>query len=415
MARFACDRASALIQALAGGVIYRDVIDIYPRPRKQIAVLLRRHRIQAFLGAAVDDQTVETILHRLGFKIKNTPEGWVVDVPSHRLDVVQEEDLLEEIARHHGFDKFPSALPGWEGYGAALPSEHSERLLRERLAGAGYSEVIPMVFSNELTEKRFRPDVEPVRLLNPMAENEAVLRTSQVSSMLHTIEWNLNRGIRDMQLYELGKIYWNGGERRALILGATGVLRQKTVHELDRPFNFFDIKGDVEDILDAFNVEPGSIGDSVPPYYHPGRAVRKGDLAVFGELHPDYAPEYKFRDRVYLAEIDVEPLFESKGQRPIQAIPRFPSVRRDFSLVLSKNTRYADVEHAIRSVHIPELMRVEPFDRLESGPFDEAKYALAVSLTYQSSERTLTDEEVENFDKAILNSLKQRLGAELRQ
>jgi phenylalanyl-tRNA synthetase beta chain len=158
-----------------------------------------------------------------------------------------------------------------------------------------------------------------------------------------------------------------------------------------------------------------STGDSIPAYYHPGRVVRIGDLAVFGELHPDYAAEYKFRDRVYLAEIDAEILFESREPHAIRAIPKFPSIRRDFSLVLNKGTRYADVEETVRSVKIPELVQIEPFDRMENGPFAESKYALAISLTYQSLERTLTDEEVENFDKTVLNSLKQRLGAELRQ
>jgi phenylalanyl-tRNA synthetase beta chain len=415
MARYACDRAASLIQELAGGTIYREVIDVYPRPGESVTVKLRRFRIRAFLGASVDDAIVERILHRLGFRTKNTNEGWTVEVPSHRLDVSREEDLLEEVARHYGFDKFPATLPAWSGYGSGLPFESAERLLRNRVSAAGYSEIIPMVFSDEATERRFRASVEPVRLLNPMAEQEAILRTSQVPGMLRTIEWNLNRGIRHVQLYELGKIYEQHGEHRSLILAATGALRTKSVHEAEREFNFFDLKGDVEAILDLFNFELKSTGDSIPSYYHPGRAIRDGDLVVFGELHPDYADEYKFRDRVYLAEIDVELLWESKEPRAIQSIPKFPSIRRDFSLLLTKSTRYADVEQAVRSANIPELVRMEPFDRLEVGPFAESKYALAISLTYQSPERTLTDDEVDTFDRAILNSLKQRLGAELRQ
>jgi len=415
MARHACDRAAALIQTVAGGTVYHELIDVYPKPRKPTAVNLRRHRIKAFLGAAVQDTTVEQIFNRLGFQVNNTQEGWNVEVPSHRIDIIREEDLLDEIARHYGFDKFPATLPEWSGYGAALPTEAAERLLRNQLAALGYSEIMPLVFSDALKEQRFRPNVEPVRLLNPMAEDEAILRTSQVPSMLRTIEWNLNRGIRQMQLYELGKIYRSGGENRSLILAATGVLRAKTVHELEREFNFFDLKGDVEAILERFDIQLKSSGNSVPAYYHPGRSFRNRDLATFGELHPDYAEEYKFRNRVYIAEIDVEMVLSSNEQRIIEAIPKFPSIRRDFSLLLRKGTRYVDVEHAVLSVEIPELARIEPFDRLETGPFADSKYALAISITYRSPERTLTDHEVDNFDKAILNSLKQRLGAELRQ
>src|SRR5262249_23541997 len=157
--------------------------------------------------------------------------GWNIDVPSHRIDIDREEDLLDEIARHHGFDKFPATLPEWAGYGSGLPTESAERLLRHQLAAAGYSEIMPLVFSDESTERMFRPHGEPVRLLNPMAENEAVLRSSPVPGILRTIERNLNRGIRHLQLYELGKAYSRAGERSSVTLAATGALRIKTVHE----------------------------------------------------------------------------------------------------------------------------------------------------------------------------------------
>jgi len=415
MARYACDRAAALIQKVAGGTIFHGVIDVYPNRRKPVTAKLRRDRIKAFLGSPVEDAAVERIFERLGFKSTRTPEGWTVDVPSYRLDVTGEVDLLEEIARHHGFDKFPATLPKWGGHGAGLPTESAERRLRNQLAAAGYTEIVPMVFSDEAAERRFRPDIEPVRLINPMAEDEAILRTSQLPSMLRTIQWNLYRGVRDLQLYELGKIYRQGSERRSLILALTGALRRKNVHEPEREVNFFDLKGDVEDLLNVFTMALHSNGDHVLPYYHPGRALRDGSLVTLGELHPDCAAEYKFKRPVYIAEIDAEELLESRQARPIEAIPKFPSIRRDFSLILNHGARYADVERAIREVKVAELIKVEPFDRLEAGPFSETQYALAISLTYQSSERTLTDDEVENFDKVILDSLKQRLGAELRR
>jgi phenylalanyl-tRNA synthetase beta chain len=336
MARFACNRAAALIQELAGGSVYRDVIDVYPRHRRPIVATLRRKRIEAFLGTAVDDAVVERIFHRLGFSPARTHDGWSVEVPSYRLDISCEEDLLEEIARHHGFDKFPATLPKWSGFGAGLPSESNERLLRSRLEAAGYSETIPIVFSDKATELKFRPDTKPVELVNPMAEDESVLRTSLVSSMLRTIQWNANRGIRDVQFYEIGKSYGHDGECRFLIIAATGSLRSKSVHESERGFDFYDLKGDVTDILDAFSIKFHEVADSIPSYYHPGRAARVGDVMVFGELHPDCAAEYKFKNRVYIGEVDLDLLFESSPRASIAAVPRFPSIRRDFSLLLNK-------------------------------------------------------------------------------
>jgi phenylalanyl-tRNA synthetase beta chain len=415
MARYACDRAAAMIQALAGGVVYRDVIDVYPRKWTPVTVTLRAPRIQEFLGAPVEHATVDRIFEKLGFRINHTAHGWSVQVPSHRPDIVREQDLLEEIARHYGFDQFPATLPKWSGYGAGLPQESNERLLRNRLASGGYSETIPMAFSDEATERRFRPDVIPVKLTNPMAEDEAILRTSLVPGMLRTIQWNMNRGMRDLQLYELGKTYAAGGESRSLIMAAVGALRTKSVHEAAREFDFYDLKGDVEDILDMFNLEFTPNGGPLPAYYHPGRAVRAGDAIVFGELHPDIAGEYKLRNRVYIAELNVDLILKPRAQRGIQAVPKVPSIRRDLSLLLDHGTRYADVELAVLHLKIPEIINVEPFDQLDSGSFPASKFALAISLTYQSPERTLTDEEVERFDKQILESLKQRLGAELRQ
>jgi phenylalanyl-tRNA synthetase beta chain len=198
-------------------------------------------------------------------------------------------------------------------------------------------------------------------------------------------------------------------------MAATGSLRGKTVHETEREFSFYDLKGDVTDILETFTVRFHQEVTALPHYYHPGRAAGVGDVVVFGELHPDYAREYKLKNRVYMAELDLELLLESTERAAIAAAPRFPSIRRDFSLLLNKTTRYADVEKAVRSPGIPELIRVEPFDRLENGPFPECKYALAISLIYQSPERTLTDTEVETFDKRILDLLGKQLGAELRQ
>lgn len=415
MARYACDRAAAMIQTLAGGTVYHDVIDVYPRRWKPATAALRRKRIEEFLGAPVPHAVVDRIFEKLGFKINHTSDGWSVQAPSYRPDITREEDLLEEIARHYGFDQFPATLPKWAGFGSGLPQESKERILRNQLAAGGYSETIPMAFSDVATERKFRPGVKPVVLTNPMAEDESILRTSLVPGMLRTIQWNANRGIRDLQLYEIGKAYTAVEERRTLIMSAVGTLRTKSVQEDERDFNFYDLKGDVEAILGTFNVPFHANGEPLPDYYHPGRAMRIGDVLVFGELHPDYAGEYKLRHRVYLAEFDVDLLLESVAQKTIRPVPKFPSIRRDFSLLLDRGTRYADVEQAVVGLNIPELVRIEPFDRLESGNFPASKYALAISLLYRSQERTLTDEEVDGFDKRVLESLRQRLGAELRQ
>jgi phenylalanyl-tRNA synthetase beta chain len=229
--------------------------------------------------------------------------------------------------------------------------------------------------------------------------------------MLQTLQWNLNRGIRDMQLYEIGKVYRTDSEDRWVILAATGALRAKTVHDAERPFDFYDIKGDVEDILQAFDFDLPLEAADPPPYYHPGRFARAADMVMFGELHPEVAESFKLRQRVYIAEFELNSVLSSREQRQIQPIPRFPSIRRDLSLLVDRGIRYGDIRKAIPPIR--DLVRVEPFDRLASGPFSESKYSLSISLFYQSTERTLTDAEVEAYDAAVLAALKP-MGVEQR-
>jgi phenylalanyl-tRNA synthetase beta chain len=415
MASTACDRAAAMIQQLAGGEILNGIIDVYPSVHTPVRINLRRDRIAGVLGAPVDDAVVTRIFERLELQPVKTAQGWSVEVPSFRVDLRGEEDLLEEIARHHGFDKFPATMPASRGFGALLPDEMRLRHLRDTLSATGYSEIYTYSFSNEEMERRFYPDVEPVRLRNPMSEEAAILRTSLIPGMLTTLQWNLNRGIRNLQMYELSKVYWNSGERRSLILGACGSVKPASIHEPAREFDFFTLKGDVEQILEGFNASIRLTTDNIPKYYHLGRFARIGHLAIFGELHPAYAELFKFRQRVLMAEIDVEMLLAHSAAREIEQIPKYPAIKRDFSILLDKGTQYAAVQRTIDSAGIMELVRVEPFDQMDSGPFPETKFSLSISVIYQSAERTLTDAEVERFDKTILQTLEQRLGAQLRK
>src|SRR4051812_37370001 len=219
-----------------------------------------------------------------------------------------EQDLLEEIARLYGYDRFPGTLPAWRGYGSFLPSEAGERKIRDLLSNTGYSEITTYSFSDEETERRFRPDIDPVKLQNPMSEDASILRTSLVPGILKSLHWNLNRGIHDLQFFELSKVYSSSGEQQSLILAACGALRSQTVHESSRDFGFFDLKGDIESILKDFGLDAERTElstDGIPPYYHPGRSARFGDVAVFGEIHPEQLESLKIRQRVVVAEINV--------------------------------------------------------------------------------------------------------------
>ena len=416
MALHACDRAATLIHELTGGKVYRGVIDVYPGRKEASKASLRRRRILEYLGMEVPEQEVVRVLARLGFEpVANDGEGWSVRVPTYRHDIASEEDLMEEIARHHGYDRFPSTLPAWAGQGSALPWAAEERIVRETLSGLGYSEACTIPFSSEEMERGFAPGLDPVVILNPLSEEAPVLRTSMVPSIVRSLLWNLNRGTKDVGLYEIGKIYPTDGESQQLVLGATGTLHAKTVHHNQTDLEFFGLKGDVEALLAGFAVDKTPDTSNLPAYYHPGRSIRLGEVAVLGELHQDQTNLFKLRQKVYVAEIQIEKLYAAgRTEIAARAIPKYPSIRRDLSLVLTRKTDYAAVVRTIDGEGIDELIEIGPFDRLEQGPFPDDCYSLAIKLIYQSSDRTLTDDQVQDFDRRILARLETELGARLR-
>lgn len=410
----ASDRATRLILELAGGALGGPLVDVFPKrtPRRMLG--LRRSRIARFLGAPIPGGRVEAILTSLGFTITGTADGWDVTVPSHRHDVAIEEDLLEELARHYGYDRFSATLPRWQGEGRGPARQAEERATREALKGLGYSEICTLAFSDRATEQRFTPEAEPVTLRNPLTEDQPVLRTSLLPSMLRALRWNLNRDLPHLRFYELGKVYPSEGEHWQLVMAMTGMLWPRNVHKVELASNFYAIKGDVEALVSQFASGGGEPADPIPDYYAPGRSVRVGRYAVVGELDPRVARDFRIRQDVYLAEIQIEELHLA-GLRTVAVtpIPKYPRVRRDFSLLVERKVRFSNVEAAVNAAGIDELVAIVPFDRLESGPFPESCYSLAIGVEYQSPERTLTDEEIEEYDRRVLSRL-EAIGARLR-
>ena len=414
MAATALERAAGLIIELAGGVALRGVIDVYPAPIEPDRIALRRGRIAEHLGAAVPDAEVERVFRRLGFEPRASADGWTVRAPSHRHDIAREEDLIEEIARHHGYERFPATLPVWSGQGRPLPSHAGETHVRDTLAGLGYTETCSIAFGNRDTQTAFAPGVDPVEIRNPLSEDTPILRTSLVPSVLGSIQWNLNRGLRDVALYEIAKVYPTSGEKRRLVMAATGAADAPRIHQSTVETDFFRLKGEVEALLSRFDLDLAESTDTLPPYLHPGRSVRLGAVASVGELHAEWASRFKFRQKICVAEIDIEHVLERGLQAIATApIPKYPAVRRDLSLLVARQTPYRDVVEAVHRAGIAELTDVFPFDRLERGPFSASFYSLAVTLVFQSGERTLTDSEVQGFAERVLAELR-KIGIELR-
>lgn len=421
----AARRCAELIAELAGGEVLAGAIDVYPRRWQPAEMVLRRSEILRLLGVPVPDEVLDRVLRGLGFRVeRRDAESWRVAAPSWRADIAGPEDLIEELARHYGYDKFPARLP-LSAAPAAVRQPHVEEdsVVREVLEAAGYDETVNFSLVHPEDARRFSR-AEPLRLVNPLSEEVSVLRTTGLVSLVAALARNVNRGARSARLYEIGKRYLvERGERReqpVVTLGATGLVREKTVHEAVRPVDFFDLKGVVEAVLEPFALEPVRFEPAREPGpFEPVESATvwagQQPVGVLGRLSPSVAAAYKLRQPAFLAELDLEALY-ARGLRvrSYRPISRFPAVERDFSLLLDEAVSFGAVRAAIEKLGIGELVSVAAVDRFRGGAIPAGHYSLLVRVNFQSQEQTLTDAQVNEFSERIVRALERAVGARLR-
>src|SRR6266849_9159277 len=435
MAELASRRCAELILQLAGGELLVGVVDVYPGKRAAKKILLTRAELLRVMGADVPDKQIESSLSALGFspvRVDQTrgAEGsllaaWECTQPSWRAEVEREIDLIEEVARLYGLDKFPARLPVARQGAARLPHYEAEARLRERLIGLGYREILTIPHVAEDRDALFRPpDVQPARLANPLSKEASVLKSTGVVTMTAALEWNLNRGQRNVRLFEIGRHYRLRGsesvETPILTIGATGEAREKGLYDTARDYSFADLKGD----LDALGALGGGMtwSEGSVSWLHPARRGRislpSGPIGEAGELTRRVAEQLKLRQEIFLAELQLQPLYAAiraaKESRKYGAVPRFPGVERDFSLLLSDGTHLSDVVAAIRSLNIQEIASIEAIDLFRGKNVPAGKYSLLVRVTFQSREATLTEAQVSAYSVKIVAALEKTLGAQLR-
>ena len=440
MTELASRRAAELIQQVAGGEILAGVVDIYPHREPEKKIELSRKELLRVMGADIPDRDIEQILSALGFHPVRVDSNrgsdgsiaavWECRAVSWRQDVTRSIDLIEEVARHYGYDKFPPRLPPAKIAAHRLPHAEAQDRLRERIVALGYQEIVEIPIVDTKRDELFRSGgLEPALIGNPLAEDAAVMRSSGTVSMLRAIEWNLNHGQRNLRLFEIGKTYElrNGEpvETPVLTLGITGSAREKTIYEGARDFEFADLKGDLDTIgglAGGFTWESGG-----PQWLSGARAARlhlthktgqREFIGTAGQIAKRVADEFKFRQNVLVAELKLESLLtgleNAAAALRFKPLPRFPAVERDFSVVLADGVQFAQVEDAIRSLGIPELQSIEALDLFRGGQVAAGKYSLMIRVTFQSAEATFTDARLNDFSSRIVEALQQKLGATLR-
>lgn len=428
MAPLALDRAAILIARFAGGEVLSGVMDVYPSPRHRTHIELRRSEIQRILGTEVPWEIVERVLRTLGFVVERRgTEGWKVTPPMSRLDVDREVDLIEELARHYGYNRLPSRIRPAPVRLATDETRSKELRISSTLVALGYREIIPSAMVDPEENARFT-DRPPVVLENPLSQDASAMRSSAIPSMIHTLKWNLDRYRSDLMLYEMGRIYSSRDaslpdERRVLLLGSTGNREPETLHSGKTKLTFFDVKGDVEELLGCFDL-PGLRFETSDAGYLEGNLAGRfiaGDLTVatLGRLREDLARGYKLRQTVWLAEIELQALLSAAlRQKSFKPVSKFPPVERDFSLVVPGSTAYRRVEETIRALGIDEIQSMTPVERrpsgeLPTGIIPAGHASLLLRITFQSPTRTLASDEVESQSRRIVEAL-EPLGVQIR-
>jgi phenylalanyl-tRNA synthetase beta chain len=440
MAELASRRAAELIQQVAGGELLAGVVDVYPHPELEKKIELSRQELLRVMGADVPDRDIEAILSALGFHpvrvdVNRGSDGsiaavWECRQVSWRQDVTRGIDLIEEVARHYGYDKFPPRLPPAKLPTHRLPHAEAQDRLRERIVALGYQEIVEIPIVDTQRNELFRPEnLAPAVIGNPLAEDASVMRSTGTVSMLRAIEWNLNHGQRNLRLFEIGKTYElrDGApvETQVLTLGSTGMAQEKTIYDAAREFTFADLKGDLDRIGELVGGFAWQLGG--PQWLTSSRAAHialaakspaPANFAIAGQLAKRIADIYKFRQDVFVAELKLEPLVTgveaANAARRFKPLPRFPAVERDFSLVLADGVAFAQVVETIRSLQIAELESIEAADLFRGGQVPAGKFSLMIRVKFQSAEATFTDAQLNDFSARIVAALQQKLGATLR-
>jgi phenylalanyl-tRNA synthetase beta chain len=406
------NRVAELILASGGGTLIGDVIDVIARKLDLAPVELDLREVQRILGEKLSTIEISRILTRLGFAmLAGGEERYLVHIPSWRLDIEREIDIIEELARLHGYDKFPNTLPAYSGEVRDLPDAPKDARLRSSLLALGYNETISLTFISKEDARRFSTAPE-IDLANPISDEASVTRTSMVPSMLNMLAYNLNRGSDNVRLFESGNIFEASGadsklvekalEMKRISMGATGNVDAEVVRGLvpgaaARPLTFFDLKGDIESLLTPFSHWTLYYDAQTADYYHPGRSARAvldgATVAQFGQIHPDVAAARKLRQEVFVAEIYLDRLYQHDlRQVRYEALPRFPAVERDFSFVFDDGVEFAKIHQSVTGLGIAELRSFVPVEVFRGEKVGAGRYSILMRAKFQSAEETLRDD-----------------------
>jgi len=430
----AANRAAQLIQELSGGRGIDGVIDAYPNPIHPKPIRLSVRKVFQILGTEISVKQMKTYLEDLEIHIQEEDKDTLVATPpSFRGDLEREIDLIEEVARLDGFENIPLTLP----QGPPSAEERSKEFVLERMAKDilvqyGYNEVITYSFTSpcsldSIDLAQDDPRRKFVRIMNPLTEDASIMRTSLLPGLMEAARYNLSYKNVNFKLFELKKVYLPREEEKlpkevkqlaGLAMGMEGDLHWAVVQ---RPIDFYDLKGCIEDLFGNLQIKGVTFERAEDvPYLHPGKASRiilGGEaLGWVGEIHPRVLSHYGMEGNAFFFEIDFGQTVKYAGEgRSFRPLPKFPAIYRDLSIVVDDHLETEKAGEAIRMLRQPFIDEVTLFDVYRGTPIPQGKKSISYRIRYQANDRTLTDDEVNQHHEKVISRLREIFNAELRQ
>ena len=423
-------RAALMIKELAGGEICLGRVDIYPQEQKPIFVSLRMSRLNQLLGASFNSEQVQDILFRLGMEVPNQSENMEVKIPSFRPDLLREVDLIEEIARIDGFDKVDTVYPVAGVRPVRISAKQNIiKKVREVFCCAGFAETVHYSFIECVVAEEFKTAFASERnrviaLKNPLSSEYDTMRTSLLPGLLKTAGLNLSKGQKPLKLFEVGSVYFsdsNGARTEKAVLSAIvlGPYELTPWKPRGGDYDFYDLKGTLEMLITHLHLKLEIFPDS-RPFLLPDKSVRvqisDKELGFLGQMAPEQNLVGELGQNVYALELDLGALEKSASSSlQFKPIPKFPETYRDISILVDRSVTSQKAADVILKTGSPLIQKVDLYDHFEGKKIQADKKSLTFALSFQSAERTLSDDEVNPLFEKIVQTLKSELGASLRE
>lgn len=412
----AINRAVELAEMIGAGKAVEAKIDVYPQKEKQKVIKFEPEKINNLLGMNISEEEMKTILENLGIKVNKD----MLEIPYFRIDIERTADIAEEIIRIHGYDTLKSTLINAEStLGFKTKEQKLQDKIKELLVTKGFSEMYSFAFiSPEEFEKCKLGSTKAIKIKNPLGEDYSLMRTSMLPTVLQSMATNYNKKNKNVQLFEIGKIYSDEQENIEKNELPTEI-EQIAFAIYGENADFYVVKGIIENILEVSNIAKYQLERETISNLHPGRSAKiligKDTIASFGEVHPAVLENYGIGEKVYYAVLDLAKFAKyGKNNKKYVSIPKYPAVERDIAIVVDEEIEVGQIENIISKKAKNILETAKLFDIYRNEKLGENKKSVAYELIFRAKDRTLTDDEIKNTMEAITKELQANLGAELR-